>query len=81
MDQLVTTTEAAKILGISRIAVFKQIQSGRLPAKKIGRNYLIKREDLPNNTGLTEKGKLSIEQSVDKTIQDYGETLKLLKDA
>lgn len=81
MDQFISTTEAAKILGISRVAVFQQIQSGRLPAEKVGRNYLIKREDLPQEKGITESGKTSIEESVSKTIKDYGETLKLLKDA
>jgi excisionase family DNA binding protein len=81
MHPFVSTTEAAKILGISRVAVFQQIKSGRLPAEKVGRNYLIKREDLPQEKGITESGKTSIEESVNKTIKDYGETLKLLKDA
>ncbi|MFA4815420.1 MAG: helix-turn-helix domain-containing protein [Candidatus Gracilibacteria bacterium] len=82
MDDLLTTSEVASLLGISRIAVFKQIQSGILPARKIGRNYVIKREDLQLPSAiLTEEKKETLNQFVDKVIDDYGETLRLLKDA
>ncbi len=43
---LIGTTEAADILGISRIAVFKRIQKGQLEAVKVGRNYVIDRRKL-----------------------------------
>ncbi len=43
---LIGTTEAADILGISRIAVFKRIQKGQLEAVKVGRNYVIDRKKL-----------------------------------
>lgn len=33
--------EAGIVLGISRIAVFKQVKSGRLPAIRIGRNWAV----------------------------------------
>ena len=33
--------EAAAILGISRIAVFKKVRKGQLPALRIGRNWAI----------------------------------------
>jgi len=41
-----STTQVATILGISRIAVFKNIKSGKIRGQKIGRNYIIKKEDL-----------------------------------
>lgn len=82
MEDFLTTSEAAKLLGVSRIAVFQQIKEGKLPAKKMGKMYFIKLEDLQlPSTPLNEKGKESLNQSVDKVIDDYGETLRLLKDA
>lgn len=37
---------AVRELGMSQWAVLKAMQRGRLPAKKIGRQWFIKREDL-----------------------------------
>lgn len=42
----VSTTEAAKLLGVSSVTVFKRIQSGKIKAQKIGRNYLIPRSEI-----------------------------------
>jgi excisionase family DNA binding protein len=33
--------EAAIVLGLSRIAVFKQVKKGKLPAIRIGRNWAV----------------------------------------
>ncbi|MDD5433054.1 MAG: helix-turn-helix domain-containing protein [Candidatus Pacebacteria bacterium] len=81
MDKMfVSTNELAKMLGISRIAVYKQIRSGKIKATKRGRNFFIERSDLNNifkNT-LTEKEKTEIKKAVQKTVQDFGETLRLL---
>ncbi|QQG42450.1 MAG: helix-turn-helix domain-containing protein [Candidatus Giovannonibacteria bacterium] len=78
--ELLSTTEVAKILNISRQAVLKKIRSGEIKAKKIGENYAIDREDLPVEIGgeLTEEKKKIIEKAVRKTVREYGETLKLL---
>jgi excisionase family DNA binding protein len=38
---LISVPEMAKILKISREAVLKQINKGKLIAKKVGRNYVI----------------------------------------
>lgn len=43
-----STTEAAKIIGISRIAIFKKIKVGTLPALQVGRNFIIEKQDLLN---------------------------------
>ncbi len=43
-----TTQELAKMLGISRVAVFKKIKSGEIKAVPAGRNYLISKDSLPN---------------------------------
>lgn len=75
-----STTEVAKILGISRIAVFKKIKSGQIKARKIGRNYIIGKNKLLELSGefLTPRKKKMIEAAVEKTVKEYGEALKLL---
>ena len=45
-DELLTTSEAAMRLGVSIRAVQKMIEHGRLTANKVGRDYLIRAEDL-----------------------------------
>lgn len=78
--QFLSTIEVAKLLGISRVAVFKNIKTGKIKAKKIGRNFVIDKKDLPDilDEILTEDKKREIEKAVKKTISEYGETLKLL---
>ncbi|MBU1159777.1 helix-turn-helix domain-containing protein [Patescibacteria group bacterium] len=78
--KVLTSSEVAKILGISRVAVFKKIKSGQIKAIKIGRNFVIEDNDLMEILGksLSEKDKKNIEESVKKTIKEYGETLRLL---
>lgn len=78
--KLLSTTQVAKLLGISRIAVFKKIKSGKLKAEKIGRNYFIDRNDLGGifQTFLSEKAKKEIERAVQKTVKEYGQALKQL---
>ncbi|HOI41658.1 MAG TPA: helix-turn-helix domain-containing protein [Elusimicrobiales bacterium] len=38
--------EAAAILGVSRIAVFKRVKSGHIPAFRAGRSWIIARRDI-----------------------------------
>jgi len=75
-----STTELAKILGISRIAVYKRIKNGKIKAIRVGRDFLIDKKGLGNILGkeLQEQEKLNIEKAVKKTVEEYGETLKLL---
>ena len=40
-DQYISVMEAAKQLGISRIAVFKKIKNGQIRAERMGRSYSI----------------------------------------
>jgi len=72
--------ELAKILGISRIALYKKVVSGEIKAQKIGRNYAIPESAVFGVLGktLTEKDRLEIDRAVEKTVKEYGETLKLL---
>ncbi|OGF62635.1 hypothetical protein A2662_03815 [Candidatus Giovannonibacteria bacterium RIFCSPHIGHO2_01_FULL_45_33] len=80
----VSVAELAKMLGVSRIAVFKRIKKGQIPAMKIGRSYAISAEyvnELMHKGGpriLTEDKKKEIKQAVERVVKEYGETLRLL---
>jgi excisionase family DNA binding protein len=70
----------AKMLGLSRVAVYKKVKSGQVEAIRIGRTYGIPRVYADKILGkvLTESGKKQIDRAVKKTVAEYGETLKLL---
>lgn len=76
----VSTSEAAKILGISRIAVFNKIKRGRIEAIKVGRNFIIRKRDVLKAAGelLTSGQKRKINRAVEKAIKQYGEVFKRL---
>lgn len=75
-----TTTEIARLLGISRVAVFQKIKSGQIRAQKIGRNYIILKKELPIilHEKLSDEQKEIITKGVEKTVKEYGETLEKL---
>jgi excisionase family DNA binding protein len=75
-----TTSEVAKLLGLSRIAVYKQIKSGKIVAQKIGRNFVVLAHDLPAflQPQLSTETKEKITQAVKKVVDEYGSTLKKL---
>jgi len=78
--EFISTTELAKLLGISRVAVFKKIKKGEIKAVKIGRNFIIHKKDLGDIFGnvLSPKNKKIIDKAVSRTAVEYGETLRLL---
>lgn len=79
-NQYVTIPELAKILGLSRIAVFKKVKQGAIKAIRIGRNYAILKKSLKAILGedLTKADKAEIDRAVKKTVREYAETLRLL---
>lgn len=80
IKELLSTSGVAKISGISRIAVFKKIKAGEIEARKVGRNFVIERGDLPqvSDSILREDKKKEVEEAVKRTVAEYGEALKLL---
>jgi excisionase family DNA binding protein len=77
--------QAAKLLGISRIAVYKKVIAGKIKAHKAGRQFVIPKEELPSidsdavqGKALSEKEKQMIQEAVHKTVKEYGEVLELL---
>lgn len=48
-SQFITVAEMAKMLGLTRAAINKQIKEEKIPAEKVGRNYLIPKTALPED--------------------------------
>ncbi len=76
----VTSVELAKLLNLSHVAIYKKILGGKIKAKKIGRNFVIYKKELPSILGkeLTKDITRQIEKAVKKVVEDYGEALKML---
>ncbi len=75
----ISVKEAAQLMGISRVAVFKKIKKGEIEAQKIGRNYIIDKRSLGSiYQDLTPNQEKRIKRALKKTIDEYGETLKKL---
>ena len=75
-----TVKELADIMKISRIAVFKKVQNKQIKAEKIGKTYIILKDEAEKiiNNDLSERLKTEIEKGVSKVVKEYGETLRLL---
>ncbi|PKN01077.1 MAG: hypothetical protein CVU77_06920 [Elusimicrobia bacterium HGW-Elusimicrobia-1] len=75
-----TIPEVAKILGISRIAVYKKVRNGQMKAVKIGRNYAVSSELVTGGADKKISGRDidTTERAVKRTVAEYGEALKLL---
>jgi len=79
-NEYLSVSQFAKILGVSRIAIYKKIKKGQIEAIRIGRSFVIPRKYLTDITGktLSEKNKKIIDEAVRKIFKEYGEVLKLL---
>lgn len=79
MQKHYSTSELATLLCISRVAVFYRIKKGDIKARKIGRNFVIDAADLPPDLIPSPKDDTEeIRRAVKKTVNEYGETLRLL---
>ena len=78
--QYLATAELAELLHVSRIAVFKKIQAGKIKAFKVGRNYVIPMEEVMSAIGafISPDKKSEIDKVVKRAVKEYGETLRLL---
>ncbi len=76
----ISIPELAKLLGLSRIAVYQKVKSGKIKAIRIGRNFAIPgkyvEEIMGKELGASQKQK--IEGAVKRTVEEYGEVLKRL---
>ncbi|HOP61031.1 MAG TPA: helix-turn-helix domain-containing protein [Candidatus Saccharicenans sp.] len=79
-NEFLTIPQLARLLGLSRIAVYNRVKSGEIKAIRIGRTYAINTEDIADILGktLTKKGREEIDRAIKKTVDEYGEVLRLL---
>lgn len=72
--------EVANLLGVSRVAIFKKIKSGQIHAEKVGRNYIIPKEEYAAILGIfvPEHRKKDIEDTVERVVKKYGLALRKL---
>ncbi len=75
-----STGEAAQILKISRIEVFRRIKAKKMKAEKVGRNYIIPRNVLVEALGkeIGTQKREEINRAIEKAMKEYGETFKRL---
>jgi excisionase family DNA binding protein len=79
-EKYITVPELAKLLGVSRIAIYKRVKKGQIPAEKIGKTYVITDRTIADILGkeVTSKGKKRIDAAVRRTVREYGAVLKQL---
>lgn len=75
-----STAELAHMLGVSRVTVFNKIRSGAIHAEKVGRNYVIPREEMAAALGVfvSARRRREIDKSIEKTVREYGDALRRL---
>jgi excisionase family DNA binding protein len=75
-----STADLAKLLGVSRVAIFKKIKSGKIKAEKVGKSYVIPRKEFEVVLGMfiSNEQKKKIDESVKKAVKEYAETFRLL---
>ncbi len=76
----ITIPELAKLLGVSRIAVYNRVKKGQIHAEKVGKTYIITDDTIRDILGkdMTVNDKKIIEAAVKKTVEEYGEVLQML---
>lgn len=78
-EKLLSVSEVAEIMGISRTHVLRKIKSGELLAQKVGKTYTISSSHLPGiYQPLTKTGKKQIDRAVEETVKEYGEVIRKL---
>jgi excisionase family DNA binding protein len=78
--EYLTIPQLAKILGVSRIAIYRKVKKGQIKAVKIGRTFAIHQKHITSILGKTlrQADKKEIDSAVKKTVKEYGRVLKLL---
>ena len=76
----ITIPELAEMLGVSRIAVYKKVKAGEIPATKVGRTHVISDRVVKQvlQKELSTRDKRRVDRAVKRVVRDYGEVLKRL---
>ena len=75
-----TIPELADKMGLTRIAIWRRVKNGQIPAVKIGRQYIISEQDASILLGetLTKDQEIWLDSTVSQVINEYGSVLKQL---
>ena len=79
-QKYITIPQLAKLLGLSRIEVYRRVRKGQIPAIKVGKIYVISDRDITYILGkeLSDTEKKRLDSGVAQVIGEYGELLKRL---
>ena len=79
-ERYLSIPEFAKLIGVSRIAVYKQVKAGKIKAIRIGRNYVIdeKAVNAVLKTKVSDERQAKIKKAVKRTVSEYGDVLRKL---
>ena len=80
VKKYITIPELAKLLGVSRGAIYKRVKKGEIPSIRPGREYLICDPDVQRILGkrMSKKDKDQVERAIRRTVDEYGDVLKWL---
>lgn len=80
MEELLSIAEVGRLLRVSRQAIHKRIRSKQLKAVKIGRNYVIHRDEVRKALGeiIGEETKREINKAIKKAVTEYRGAFKKL---
>lgn len=75
---LLSPTEVALMLGISRTHVWRKIQSGEIKAEKVGNRYIVPASQFKELRLSEPVSESEISKAVKRVVKEYGTTLKKL---
>lgn len=76
---LLSLPQVARLMGYSRIEIFRKVKRGEIPAKRVGRGYFVHRANLgPIYAPISKSASRIVDRAITKTLRDFGETLDLL---
>jgi excisionase family DNA binding protein len=72
--------QLAKILGVSRVTVYKWVKAGVIPATKVGKTYVITDKTINEILGksVSPGAKRQIDEAVHRVVREYGRVLRRL---
>ncbi len=76
----ITIPQLAKMMGVSRVTVYRKVKSGEIKATKVGHDYIVDDKEIQRllSQDITEADKRRIDKAVKKTVEEYGDVLKWL---
>lgn len=76
----ITIPQLAKMMGVSRVTVYRRVKSGEIKATKVGHDYIVDDKEIQRllSQDITAADKKRIDKAVKRTVEEYGDVLKWL---